>query len=211
MQPRTSHWTLDELGAQVALALASEYSGAINGRIRDVPDRRTIRYYQTLGLVDPPAGSRGRTALYGLRHLMQLVAIKRLQTHGLTLAQVQERLVGLSEKALRELARLPAEMTQEAGPRRERGPEREGPFWKAAPAASADTPVEVPASGASAPVHTLVGVPLAEGVTLLVEANRALDEHDLEALRAAAAPLLRLLIARRVLGADRGPTSEDAR
>jgi DNA-binding transcriptional MerR regulator len=211
MQPRTSLWTLDELGAQVALALASDYPGAINGRIRDVPDRRTIRYYQTLGLVDPPAAARGRTALYGLRHLMQLVAIKRLQTHGLTLAQVQERLVGLSEKALRELARLPAEMTAEAGPKRERGTERETPFWKAAPAARADTPVEIPAAGARAPVQALVGVPLADGVTLLVAASRALDEQDLEALRTAAAPLLRLLVARHVLSADRGPTSEDSR
>ena len=72
-------WTIDELGAVVALALSVDYAGQANGRVREVPDRRTIRYYTTLGLIDRPARMRGRTALYGRRHLLQLVAIKRLQ------------------------------------------------------------------------------------------------------------------------------------
>ena len=71
-------WTIDELGSRVALALSVDYDGQASGRVRDVPDRRTIRYYTTLGLIDRPA-LRGRTALYGRRHLLQLVAIKRLQ------------------------------------------------------------------------------------------------------------------------------------
>src|SRR5262245_45243958 len=75
-------WTIDELGAQVALALSVDYEGPHNSRIREVPDRRTIRYYTTLGLIDRPAEMRGRTALYGRRHLLQLVAIKRLQARG---------------------------------------------------------------------------------------------------------------------------------
>ena len=70
-----------------------------------MPDLRTIRYYTTLGLLDRPAAMRGRTALYGPRHLLQLVAIKRLQARGLSLAAVQERVVGLSDAALRRLAR----------------------------------------------------------------------------------------------------------
>src|SRR5580700_2008194 len=95
-------WTLDELCAQVALALAVDYAGAGNGRVRDLPDRRTIRYYTTLGLIDRPAEMRGRTALYGRRHLLQLVAIKRLQTQGQTLAELQQRLLGLSNRALKQ-------------------------------------------------------------------------------------------------------------
>src|SRR3954452_21706457 len=101
-------WTIDELGAMVALALSVDYAGQANGRVRDVPDRRTIRYYTTLGLIDRPAQMRGRTALYGRRHLLQLVAIKRLQARGATLAQVQRRLLGLPDAALADLARLPA-------------------------------------------------------------------------------------------------------
>src|SRR5262245_21332887 len=100
--------TLEELTARVALALSAHYPGQLNGRVRDVPDARTIRYYTTLGLVDRPATLRGRTALYGRKHLLQLVAIKRLQARGASLAEVQERLVGLTEATLARLAELPA-------------------------------------------------------------------------------------------------------
>src|SRR5207244_1724793 len=82
-----------------------DYPGQPSGRVREVPDRRTVRYYTTLGLIDRPAEVRGRTALYSTRHLLQLVAIKRLQARGLPLAEIQSRLVGQTDAALRELAR----------------------------------------------------------------------------------------------------------
>src|SRR5437660_12071572 len=104
MLSRKPLWTLDELAAQVALALAVDYAGPADGRVREVPDRRTIRYYTTLGLLDRPAEMRGRTACYGRKHLWQLLAIKRLQAKGLSLAQVQQSLLGLSEEELRQLA-----------------------------------------------------------------------------------------------------------
>src|ERR1700736_5292975 len=100
-------WTIDELGARVALALSVDYEGPPNSRVREIPDRRTIRYYTTLGLIDRALEMRGRTALYGRRHLLQLVAIKRLQARGLSLAEIQQRLVGQSDAALDRLARLP--------------------------------------------------------------------------------------------------------
>src|SRR2546423_9669729 len=101
-------WTLDELVRRVAAALAAgAYPGAPNGRVRDVPDRRAVRWYTTIGLVDRPAALRGRTALYGPRHLLQLVAIKRLQAHGLSLGEIQARLVGRTDRALADVARLP--------------------------------------------------------------------------------------------------------
>ena len=62
-----AEWTLDELVRRVTAALAGgAYPGAPNGRVRDVPDRRAVRWYATIGLVDRPAGTRGRTALYGV-------------------------------------------------------------------------------------------------------------------------------------------------
>ncbi len=61
-------WTIDELGQQVARALSVGYEGQSNSRVRDVPDRRTIRYYTTLGLIDRATRMCGRTALYGRRH-----------------------------------------------------------------------------------------------------------------------------------------------
>src|SRR3954471_15123468 len=129
-------WTIDELGAQVALALSVGYDGPPTGRVRDVPDRRTIRYYTTLGLIDRPAELRGRTAFYGRRHLMQLVAIKRLQARGLSLAEVQQQLVGLGGAALARLAKLPdLEEAAPAEPAEEAPDRRGGAFWREAPAA----------------------------------------------------------------------------
>src|SRR3954452_105990 len=92
----TPQWSLDELVHRVGLALeeatrSGGYPGAPNGRVRDVPDQRVIRWYTSTGLVDRPAGGRGRGARYGVRQLRQLVAIKRLQAQGLPLAEIQAR------------------------------------------------------------------------------------------------------------------------
>jgi DNA-binding transcriptional MerR regulator len=205
-------WTLDQLGAEVALALAVDYAGTANGRVRDVPDARTIRYYTTLGLIDRPAEMRGRTALYGMRHLLQLVAIKRLQASGLTLAEVQQQLLGKSDAALRDLARLPPGAGAKAdgqGPNNSnRAAEARSDFWKEAPGA-----VSRPEQAEQKGPRSLTGVPLAEGATLLIEPLRSLDESDLSGLQSAAAPLLRFLRARRVLHPHptppdpKGPTS----
>lgn len=104
-QPR---WTIAELGRKVADALATTgYEGPANGQVRAVPNERSIRYYTTLGLLDRPVEIRGRTALYGPRHLMQLVAIKRLQVLGHSLAEVQAMLSGASRRKLVHIAEVP--------------------------------------------------------------------------------------------------------
>jgi hypothetical protein len=131
-------WTLDQLTEQVEAALSVDYPGAPSGRVRSVPDRRAIRWYTTIGLVDRPASTRGRTALYAERHLLQLVAIKRLQAAGRSLADIQAELAGIPESTLRLLARLPDHPpgpdTPAAAPRSDR-------FWSASvPPASATLP-----------------------------------------------------------------------
>src|ERR1043165_8934989 len=88
MRSMDAQWTLPELVAEVAARIAA-LPAPKNGQVRAVPDERTIRYYGTLGLLDRPAAMRGRTALYGRRHLAQVVAIKRLQAIGRTLAEIQ--------------------------------------------------------------------------------------------------------------------------
>jgi hypothetical protein len=202
--PRTeSLCTIDELGAQVALALSVDYEGAPNSRVRDIPDRRTIRYYTTLGLLDRPAEMRGRTALYGRRHLRQLVAIKRLQAHGLSLAAIQQKLLGLSDAALGRLARLPADVESTlpaAAPAPP--PVAREPFWSAAPApVSNEAPNGEPAAAALSPCSALLqGIRLGDDVTLLLTAARPMDDDDVQAIHAVAAPLLKLLETRRLLG-----------
>lgn len=84
----TETWTLSELVAEAAARLAA-LPPPKNGQVRAVPDERTIRYYGTIGLLDRPAAMRGRTALYGRRHLAQVVAIKRMQSAGHSLADIQ--------------------------------------------------------------------------------------------------------------------------
>src|SRR5436309_7739898 len=132
-------WTIAELGAEAAVALAVDYAGPPNDRVRGVPCQRTIRYYTTLGLLDRPAEMRGRTALYGRRHLLQLAAIKRLQANGLPLAEVQTRLLSLSNRALEKLADLPANFVAQpsdaTAKEEEADAHRHANFWKTEPAA----------------------------------------------------------------------------
>jgi DNA-binding transcriptional MerR regulator len=195
----TGHlWTIDELGAQVALALATGYDGAPNGRVRGIPDLRTIRYYTTLGLLDRPAQMRGRTALYAHRHLLQLVAVKRLQARGLALAEIQEKLLGQTDRKLASIAQLPV-----ATPILEETPapnEAREDFWKTPPAEPPRGENALEIAAPERPHVPLQGVPLADDVTLLLSTLRPLETDDLEALRAVAAPLLKLLHARRLLG-----------
>lgn len=186
-----AQWTIDELDAQAALALATDYNGPPNERVRHVPDRRTIRYYTTLGLLDRPATMRGRTALYGRKHLLQLVAIKRLQSHGLSLAEIQTRLLGLTPSALARIAKLPGVET--CFPESSTESERDrADFWRAVP--SRETPATTETER-----EILQGVPLAEGVVLLLHCARELDDDDLQALRSTAGPLLKLITTRRLI------------
>ncbi|MGW5260047.1 MerR family transcriptional regulator [Microbispora sp. NPDC004025] len=77
-----------------------------NGRVREVPNERLIRWYTTIGLLDPPLGRRGRVALYGRRHLLQLVAVKRRQADGLSIAAIQAELTGATDAMLQRVAGL---------------------------------------------------------------------------------------------------------
>ena len=72
-------------------------------RVQAAPDARTIRYYQTSGLLDRPSRYDGRTARYGQRHLLQLVAVRTLQSNGLSLAQVQTMLAGATTSELQQI------------------------------------------------------------------------------------------------------------
>jgi hypothetical protein len=213
-------WTLDELVDRVRAALAAQYPGAPNGRVRDVPDKRAVRWYTTIGLVDRPAAMRGRTALYGERHLLQLVAVKRLQAGGNTLAEIQARLAGATDRALAEVARVPARLLGPPGAAEPGAPTR-ARFWAAPPpdinrgAAAALIGVALdtgrdhprpagPPTTDTGPAAPLGAVDLGRGVILVVPGRPGPDDHV--ALAAAARPLLDLLAARGLLT---GPRPDD--
>lgn len=181
-------WTLPELVDQVAERLAA-LPAPKNGQVRAVPDDRTIRYYGTIGLLDRPAAMRGRTALYGTRHLAQVVAIKRLQSTGKSLGEIQELWPTLDDANLARMSGVTLPAAAKRAPRKE--------FWKAAPAVMLAP--EAPRSIA-APVE--LRVQLAPNVTLTIAVDDttalALSQADVRALRAAAAPLVTELAIRRL-------------
>lgn len=190
-------WTIDELVQRVGAALAAEYPGAPNGRVRDVPDRRAVRWYTTTGLVDRPSAMRGRTALYGQRHLLQLVAVKRRQAAGGTLAEIQAELSGATDETLADIARVPDGLlaADDAAPAGE--PPARARFW-------ADRPAPPPAAPSATRAPTAValsGVALADGVVLLVPGTPS--PADCADIAAAAGPLLDLLAARGLLTNER--------
>jgi DNA-binding transcriptional MerR regulator len=106
------HWSLSELSQEAArmLSQAGLLSAQGDGRVSAAPDARTVRYYTTLGLLDRPA-LQGRDARYGRKHLLQLVAVKALQTGGQNLADIQQRLYGRTEA---ELARIAGHLIAQA-------------------------------------------------------------------------------------------------
>src|SRR3954464_14192690 len=146
-------WTLDELVDRARAALAAEYPGAPNGRVRDLPDRRSIRWYTQTGLVDRPLGMRGRIALYRPRHLLQLVALKRRQASGRTLAQIQAELTGAADAELAAIARVPDRLLRvDPAPAGTGTADAPAPsrirFWTAAPPSTAPPPAAPPPAAA---------------------------------------------------------------
>ncbi|WP_250903486.1 MerR family transcriptional regulator [Actinomadura sp. NEAU-AAG7] len=101
-------WTIGELAERAVAALAAGESAQVSGRVRDMPNERLIRWYTTIGLVDPPLARRGRTALYGRRHLLQLTAVKRRQAAGRSIAEIQLELAAATDAKLEQIAALPA-------------------------------------------------------------------------------------------------------
>jgi DNA-binding transcriptional MerR regulator len=223
------------LGAETGAAAETATSAGVgtpsgrtraNGRVRDVPNERLVRWYVTVGLVDPPLSRRGRVARYGRRHLLQLVAVKRRQAEGWSLAEIQAELAGATDETLAGVARLtdasPAPQAAPAAPDRfwarqprEPGPaapdaERPGQAGPLAAERSGHGPAvaagrasrarTVNAAGPDrAPAGLVYGIRIAPGVTLLLEgADHEPSPDELNDIVDAAEPLLRELGSRRL-------------
>lgn len=204
-------WTLDELAQRARQLLAADDVRAPNGRVRELgDDGRAIRWYSTKGLVDRPTIGAGHAARYGRRHLLQLVAVKRMQARGMTLAEIQRQLAGATDAMLREVADVPEMPELPEIPddleRSEPAPVRHQRFWAAAPMAASVEAPETAASAADdaiADIRYVVTLSDSADITLSLPANPA--PADLAAIRAAAAPLLDLLAARGLTKPQRNP------
>ena len=192
--------TLADLVAEAASWIAT-LPPPKNGQVRAVPDERTVRYYAALGLLDRPSAMRGRTAIYGKRHLAQVIAIKRLQSAGHSLADIQGMWPTLDDLTL-------GRLTGVTLPARARAVVKE--FWKrepqAAPKAALASAVEAPAA---APVEIRIELAAGVHVAIALPEGASLTSADVHALRVAAAPFVTELAKRGLTAPARGTLEED--
>ncbi len=84
-------WNLRDLATVAGALLDASGVRPINAAASAHPSERTMRFYVTRGLVEPPEG-RGTAATYSYRHLLQVLAIKLRQMEGATLAAIGKEL-----------------------------------------------------------------------------------------------------------------------
>jgi DNA-binding transcriptional MerR regulator len=198
-----ARWTMDELTDQVASVLRG-YAAAQNGQVRAVPDERSIRYYITLGLVDRPHAMRGRTALYGRRHLAQIVGIKRMQAAGRALADIARVMPMLDDATLMRVSGVEV-------PHRPPPPAARDSFWRKAPVLpSPGTPPRPrPAPRPESRFAPKLVLELARGVTIAIDPDREANDADADAIAIVAAPLVAELRRRRLIPAEAGGPATD--
>lgn len=92
-------WGLRDLAGLAATLLEASGVVPVNAAARARPTERTIRFYVSRGLVDPPDG-RGTAAVYRYRHLLQVLAIKLRQMEGAALDSVGHELAELTGDTL---------------------------------------------------------------------------------------------------------------
>ena len=92
--------TLEVLSERINTWCEEHGVAPANGQAGLVVSERNIRYYRTLGLVDAPEGGG-----YGEKQLLQLTAVRLLQSQGLPLRRIRELLYGRSVLELREIRR----------------------------------------------------------------------------------------------------------
>jgi DNA-binding transcriptional MerR regulator len=161
---RTAELDLSGLVDAAQHILARIAPVASDARVAAVPDARTIRYYQTAGLVSKPLRYDGRQAVYGYRHLIEVVAVKLLQARGLTLAQVQRALAAATiaeiEAAVGDALDLASPSPAPAAPPPLDGQPQAAPAWPSA-----------------TPTRGMVAAEVAPGVFVTVDPNRVGDAH----------------------------------
>lgn len=152
--------------ARELLAAAGRAVG--DERVSSAPDARTIRYYQSLGLLDRPLRHEGREVVYGYRHLLQAVATKLLQAEGYTLAQVQRALVGSTTDALERA------VGEALGSAAASDSPRPGPAWSVPPS----VPPPVAAMPSAPDLRALLTREVAPGVLVTLD-PRVVTDPDL--------------------------------
>lgn len=93
-------FSLDELSQRINAWCAEHGISPASGQAGETVSERNVRYYRTLGLIDAP-----EAGAYGEKHLLQLTAVRLLQSQGLPLRRIRELIYGRSLEDLREIRR----------------------------------------------------------------------------------------------------------
>lgn len=90
--------SIEQLAGKVTAWCDQHQVVPANGQVANDTQPRTLRYYRTLGLMDPPAGGG-----FSERHYLQACAIRVLQAQGLPLSRIHSMLFGRSDDELRSI------------------------------------------------------------------------------------------------------------
>jgi DNA-binding transcriptional MerR regulator len=174
---RRDEFTLEELVTAAAAELTRLDITPADGRATNRPDARTLRYYTTIGLLDPPLERRHRRAIYGRRHLRQAVAVKTLQADGVPLADIQRRLAGIDDAALARIAddHAPMVAALAAAPPPPPTRARRAQFWSGRVPEPTRSPA--PRSGTGSVRERISGVEVTPDVTVLVRGDSTWTTH----------------------------------
>jgi|ERR1044071_2253427 DNA-binding transcriptional MerR regulator len=99
----TKYVGVAELAGEAARILTESGLAQGRGTVSEVPDERTVRYYLTEGLVPPADDKQGTASVFGYRHLLQLLVVKKLQSQHLPIRQIRELVDGRTERELERL------------------------------------------------------------------------------------------------------------
>jgi DNA-binding transcriptional MerR regulator len=108
---QTKYVGVVELANAAAHILAESGLAQERGTVSEVPDERTIRYYLTEGLVPSADEKQGTASVFGYRHLIQLLVVKKLQAEHLPIRKIRELVEGRSERELEKLLGLEGNYT----------------------------------------------------------------------------------------------------
>ncbi|PWU17709.1 MAG: hypothetical protein C5B50_10855 [Verrucomicrobia bacterium] len=97
----SKEFSLEELAGAVQEWCEEHHVHPANGQAAEAITERNIRYYRTLGLLDPPLGNYVKT--FSNKHRLQLIAIRLFQAQGLPLRKIRDELYG---KSLEDLVAL---------------------------------------------------------------------------------------------------------
>lgn len=168
-----------ELADEVARILISNNVTPPNKQSAALPDVRTLRYYLTQGLLDKAATVDGKQG-FGYKHLLQILATRRLQAEGFQLKAIKSRIQGAALDDLLSICKIPKEtlpdlFVEEAS--------------KVKVSAESFHPEKDEAPSKKRSVATLTQISLTKKATLLLNYDN-LSAEDLTRIESAAAPLL---------------------